>query len=266
MLSLKNMQKSASFVSIFAVILLCATGIFFLQRSRLQPQDSLLTKADYLKQEKATKMELRLFKSVPSFGFNNIIADWLYLQFIQYFGDGEARQKVGYSLSPDYFETIVDRDPKFIDAHLRLSVATSIFAGEPEKNIINLTKSLQALSPKTYSPNYDAYYLWIYKGMDEMLFLGDNEAAKKSYEMAVKWAEIYNDEESLRVAKRVRQSIEFLSKNPNSKVARIGVWSLVLSSSSDQKTVQRAVEGIRALGGDVTIDAEGRVKISVPED
>jgi hypothetical protein len=244
---------------------LCLVGVLVFQKQYLNKL-TVRENNQYVREEQSIKAILDVQKNLPSFGFDNLIADWLYLQFIQYFGDGKARKKVGYSLSSNYFEAVVNRDPKFIDANLTLSLATSIFAGEPKKNIANLTKSLQALSPKTYSFNYPSYYLWIYKGMDEMLFLGDNNAAKKSYEMAVKWAEINNNEESLKFAKRVRQTIQFLSKNPNSKVARIGIWSLVLSSSSDERTVQRAIEGIRALGGEVTIDAEGKLKISVPED
>jgi hypothetical protein len=72
---------------------------------------------------------------MPSFGYNNIIANWVYLNFVQYFGDDEVRAKTGYSLSPEYFEVILGRDPRFIPAYLSLSTSTSMYAGMPERSI-----------------------------------------------------------------------------------------------------------------------------------
>jgi hypothetical protein len=53
------------------------------------------------------------------------------------------------------------------------------FAGYPAKSVEYMEKSLEKTPPKIISPVYPPYYLWIYKGVDELLFLGDVEAAKK---------------------------------------------------------------------------------------
>ena len=126
-----------------------------------------------------------------------------------------------------------------------------------------IEQGLKSISPET-SPL--SYYLWIYKGVDEMLFLGDTKAAKYSYEMAAKWAETYNDPASQGRAADARQTADLLAKNPNSKIARIGAWTMVLSSAPDEKTQQRAISQIKALGGEIIITPEGRLNVKVPKD
>ena len=244
------------------IAILCATGVIFLQKPNLINQDKQSQKLNYSNQEESNQTSLKLLKSIPSFGFNNLIADWTYLRFLQYFGDGEAREETGYSLSPEYFEAVVNRDPRFVQASFLMSPATSLFAGKPKENIALLNQMLKSVSPDSLY----AYYLWIYKGVDEMLFLGDTEAAKESYEMAAKWAEASSDPDVQARAANARQTAQFLAKNPDSKVARIGAWTLVLSSATDEKTQQRALNEIKALGGKIIITPEGRLSVKVPEE
>lgn len=78
------------------------------------------------KQIQTEKLRLNLLQKMPSFGYANLIADWIYLNFLQYFGDDEARAQTGYSLSPEYFEVILARDPRFLQAYLGLSISTSM--------------------------------------------------------------------------------------------------------------------------------------------
>ena len=256
-----RIQKLINSALILAVILFCLTGIVLLQRSRTQ-SESKSSKVEYSKQVQSQVTSLSILKTSPSFGFSNLIADWAYLSFLQYFGDGEAREETGYSLSPEYFKAVVNRDPRFVRASFLMSPATSLFAGKPQENIALLNQMLKSVSPD--SPY--AYYLWIYKGVDEMLFLGDTKAAKESYEMAAKWAEASNDPDVQARAANARQTAQFLAKNPDSKVARIGAWTLVLSSATDEKTQQRAINEIKALGGKIIITPEGRLSVKVPDD
>ena len=261
-----SIQKSVDLITTLSVILLCLTGIIFLQQPKLQSQQDILTKAEYLSEEQTEKLQLNLLKNFPSFGFDNLIANWTYLRFIQYFGDGNAREKTGFSLSGDYFQAVVDRDPRFVTANLRLASATSIFAGDPHRSVTLLAESLKSVSPAIFTSPYPPYYLWIYKGVDEMLYLGDTEAARASYEIAAQWAETYDDPASQATASRVRETARFLAKNPQSKVTQIGAWTMVLSTDSDERTIQRAMSEIKALGGEIIISPDGRLSVQVPEE
>jgi hypothetical protein len=256
-------QKLTSLTGTLAAIVLCLTSVILIQRDRLQLKRSQLDRAEYVRQEQTEKIRLNILSKVPAFGFNNLLSGWTYLKFIQYFGDGEARERTGYSLCPEYFTIVVERNPRLVAAYPWLASATSIFAGYPQKSVALIEQGLKSISPKT-SPL--SYYLWVYKGIDEMLFLGNTKAARQSYEMAAKWAETYNDPTSQRIAANTRETAQFLAKDPDSKIARIGAWSMVLSGAPDKKTQQRAINQIQALGGEIIITPEGRLSVRVPDD
>jgi hypothetical protein len=242
----------------------CLGGIFFLQQSRLESltQQATLSKEQAERQSQAAEAQLQFLQKLPSLGFDNLIADWAFLQFLQYFGDEEARRKTGYGLSPEFFEIIVDRDPRFLRAYPFLSSSVSIYAGKPEKTVELMKKGLQSLSPKT-TPG--AYYLWRYKATDELLFLGDAQAARRSFEKAAEWARLSSDLESKAVAQASLQTSQFLSENPDSKRAQVNAWLMVLSNAPDQPTQELAIQRIQKLGGQVSISPQGEVKVQLPE-
>ena len=143
-----------------AIASLCAVAIVSLQLPKLHNQQQQTDKAEYLKQEELERLRLTFIKKLPSFGFNNLLAEWVYLNFIQYFGDTSARQQTGYSLSPEYFEIVVQRNPRLVNAYFSSSPATSLYAGRPERSVALIEKGLQSIDPKT-EPK--AYLLWLYK-------------------------------------------------------------------------------------------------------
>lgn len=257
-----NSKKYFNFVAILSVsaILLCET--VYLQKQLLEAEEKTKTIAQYLQKEQVDKININTLKKAPSFGFNNLIADWNWLQFLNYFGDGEAREKIGYSLCPDFLESIVNHDPRFVRAYFLLAPATSIFAGEPERNVQAISKGLKSITPDL-SP--EGYYLWVYKGIDEMMFLNDIEAAKKSYRTASAWAEQSTHPGAKQSAINTRQTAEFLENDPDSLVAQIGAWTMVLSSTNDTRTQQKALEKIEGLGGEIIVLPDGGVRIRVPE-
>lgn len=243
------------------VAALCMAGVVALQRSKLDRQNRQLSQTDYLRQEQTEKTSLELLKKLPSFGFDNLIADWAYLQFIQYFGDSSAREQTGYSLAPMHFELIVNRDPRFIKALLFLSPATSLYAGRPDRTIALMEQSLTSLTPT--SPK--AYFVWLYKGVDEMLFTSDSQAARHSYEMASRWASLHTDPQSQGIAASTRKTAQFLARNPRSKTAQVNAWALILANAIDESTRQFAIHQIRTLGGQVSVTSQGDVKVEAPK-
>lgn len=258
-----NYLNSVKYLISPAMATLCAVAIILLQLPKANLQNRQTDKAEFIRQEASEKLRLSLLKHTPSFGFTNLIGDWAYLNSIQYFGDGVARKQTGYSLCPEYFEIIVDRNPKLVSAYFTIAPATSLFAGRPDRSVALIEQGLQSISPTT-APK--AYLLWFYKGVDEMLFLGDYKAARHSYEMAAQWASIFPDESSQTVATRAREIVRFLAKNPNSVQARIGAWATILSNSQDEATLKLVVNNIRKLGGEIIINSDGSLQIKSPID
>ncbi|MHC5612594.1 MAG: hypothetical protein ACYTXA_16660 [Nostoc sp.] len=245
-------------------ICVCILGVGLIQFPQLQKLINSKKSAslETLEKEiKSEKLRLNFLQKMPSFGYDNFIADLVYLNFSQYFGDDEVRDKTGYSLSPEYFEVILARDPRFLAAYRSLSVSTSLYAGMPERAIALSEKGLKSLSP---SVPEKSYYVWRSKGIDELLFLGNAQAAQQSFTTAANWASKFPDAESQLIANSSQKTAEFLSRNPNSKYAQISTWGMVLNYQVDERTQKRAIRAIEALGGKVITTPEGNHKIVFP--
>jgi hypothetical protein len=195
------------------------------------------------------------------FGYNNLIANWTFLSFLQYFGDDVARvrHQTGYSLSPKYFQIIINRDPRFLSSYIYLSTSVSIFAAQPQLTVDLINNGVKYLSPELNPLSYTA---WRRKGTDEMLFLGQPLAASKSFSTAAEWADrakfVGNElPETKLVAESSRQTAAFLRSNPNSRAARINGWAFILSSAIDRKTTEIAVIELDRLGITVNFRQDG---------
>ncbi len=207
---------------------------------------------------KVKKSELLALSKMPAVGFGNLVANWTFLDFLQYFGDEKTQATEGYELAASYFEPIVAHDPYYRQFYLFLSGSSSAYAATPQETISLMDKGLAKLSPNEPA---DSYYVWRYKGVDELLFLGDGQAAQKSFETAANWAEASQDPASELFAQLSSQTAQYLSSNPNSEAAQINAWSSVLTTALDNATRERAVAQIQALGGDVVFSEDGGIKI-----
>ncbi len=251
-------------IGTIVAILLCGGAIAALQLpllEQLRQRGQTLSVETLQRQDAIEKQRLQVLQHLPAFGFDNLIADWVFLSFLQYFGDDEARAKIGYDLSPEYFEVIVRRDPRFVRGYLFLSQSTSLFAAMPQRTIALMERGLTTLTPQV-PPN--SYYVWRYRGIDELLFLGDAQAAQRSFSQAAAWASQHPDPDSQQVAQLSRSMAGFLAENPRSQSALVGAWSMVLQSAVDDRTRQRAIAQIKALGGTFETDDQGRTMIRFP--
>jgi hypothetical protein len=235
------------------IFVLTAGVIANLQTKRLSQleakADQDRTKAEYLLESQQIKTSLKLLQKLPNLGFNNLIADWSYLNFLQYFGDDKARPKVGYSVSPDFFELAVARDPKFLGMYPYLSASVTLYAAKPQISVKLLEQATKSIPPSMYS---EAYFLWHSKATDELLFLGRTKDAQQSYIKAAEWVSQSKDPNLQAIAQRSRQTAQFLATNPNSRRARVGAWFSILSNAIDDASRKLAVQQIQALGGQIS--------------
>jgi hypothetical protein len=246
------------------IAILCGVGAYWLQVPQLRrviTSSQNVSPAQLEREVEAERLRLNFLEKVPAFGFDNLMSNWVFLNFLQYFGDDEARAKTGYGISPDYFEVILKHDPRFLQAYLALSVSTSMYAGMPERSVGLMEKGLKFVAPQAPKRSY---YIWRYKGIDELLFLGNDQAARQSFEKAAEWASTYTDDESKQVAEISRRTADFLARNPNSISAQIAAWSMVLNNQVDERTRKIAIGKIQELGGQVVVTPEGRIRISIP--
>ena len=206
-------------------------------------------------------LRLKMLKTIPSFGFDNLIADWTFLKFLQYFGDDEARDVTGYNLGQDYFDIVTQRDPRWADIYLFLSTAISFYQGKPETAVNFIERGTRALavSPQIHS---QSWIVWRTKGLDELLLLGDIPDSIRSHEMAADWVE--GSPEGPKLAPVFRATAEYLRRDPDSVPVRFTAWSTVYAQTTDKLVRQRAKQALVKLGAQVQKDKDGNESFILP--
>jgi len=247
---------------VFSLSILAVTSNQYLRLQELVTAPENRSGESVEKDDQKNALRLKLLDNMPSFGYSNILSKWVYIEFLQYFGDDQQRQRTGYGLSPEFLKIVLKHDPRFLDAYLSLSVSTSLYAGMPKTAVNLMTTNLQLLSPKLPPKSY---YVWSYKGIDELLFLGDHQAARQSFIKAATWAREYDDPEAQKVVFFSEKTANFLLRNPDSKFARIATWSMVLQNNMDGKTRQIAIGEIQNLGGKIVVNNLGLPIVIFPE-
>jgi hypothetical protein len=263
---MKTVLRRIGFELILPLLLVavCIAAIGLMQTPRLNQilgESQTASAAEVRQSVEAETVRLSLLKKMPSFGFDNLLANWTFLNFLQYFGDSAARAKSDYRLSPDYFEIILDRDPRFIQAYTFLSTSGSLYAAMPERSTEIMQRALSRLQPDV-PPN--SFFAWRQLGIDQLLFLGDSQAARRSFETAAAWAKQSSFPGSEQAAAFSEQTAAFLTRNPNSKSAQIAAWAMVLPNVPDDRTRKAVIGRIQALGGRVIPQQDGSFSVVAP--
>lgn len=218
-----------------------------------------ISAASFKQSEQKEGLRLKMLKTLPTFGFDNLVADWTFLKFLQYFGDDEARDITGYGLSPDYFDIITRRDPRRVEIYPFLSVAISFYQAKPEIAVQLMERGTSALSPQI---DPQAWTVWRNKGLDELLLLGDIPESIRSHEMAADWVE--KTPEGKQLAPIFRNTAEFLRRDPDSVQVRFMSWSSVYAQTKDKFVRSRAREALVKLGAQVRKDKDGKESFMLP--
>jgi hypothetical protein len=218
-----------------------------------------ISAASFKQSEQQEGLRLKMLKTLPTFGFDNLVADWTFLKFLQYFGDDEARDITGYGLSPDYFDIITRRDPRRVEIYPFLSVAISFYQAKPEIAVQLMERGTSALSPQI---DPQAWTVWRNKGLDELLLLGDIPESIRSHEMAADWVE--KTPEGKQLAPLFRATAEFLRRDPDSVQVRFMSWSSVYAQTKDKFVRKRAKEALVKLGAQVRKDKDGNETFILP--
>ncbi len=218
-----------------------------------------MSAAGFKQSEQQEALRLKMLKVLPSFGFDNLVADWTFLKFLQYFGDDEARTITGYSLSPDYFDIITRHDPKRVEIYPFLSVAVSFYQAKPEFAVQLMERGTSALSPQI---DPQAWTVWRNKGLDELLLLGDIPESIRSHEMAADWVE--GTPQGKQLTPMFRATAEYLRRDPDSIQVRFSGWSMVYAQTKDKVVRYRAKQALIKLGAIVRKDKDGNESFILP--
>ncbi|TVQ48553.1 MAG: hypothetical protein EA365_01360 [Gloeocapsa sp. DLM2.Bin57] len=258
----KGFAKSIPSLILPVLVLIASLGgVVLLQLPRANEDKSSLTQEEALKEEQQKRLRLNILEQLPTFGYNNLLANWIFLDFIQYYGDGPARNLTGNTLSGDYFASVINKDPRFVGAYFILAPATSLFGGDPLRSIALMDEGLEYLTPQTDL----AYQIWIYKAIDETLFLGDYETAQRSYEIGANWALYHDTDQARNAARRAQETAAFLATNPDGRLVQASAWMGVYTNARDDQTRELALKKMEQLGAEVII-TPSRITVRMPEE
>lgn len=218
-----------------------------------------ISAASFKQSEQQEGLRLKMLKALPTFGFDNLVADWTFLKFLQYFGDDEARTVTGYRLSQDYFDIITRHDPKWVEIYPFLSVAVSFYQAKPEIAVKLMERGTSALSPQI---DPQAWRVWRNKGLDELLLLGDTTESARSHDMAAQWVE--GTPQGQKLAPMFRATANFLRRDPDSVPVRFAAWSTVYYQTNDKFVRLRAKQALVKLGAQVRKDKDGNESFILP--
>ena len=218
-----------------------------------------ISAASFKQSEQQEGLRLKTLKALPTFGFDNLVADWTFLKFLQYFGDDEARTVTGYRLSQDYFDIITRHDPKWVEIYPFLSIAVSFYQAKPEIAVKLMERGTSALSPQI---DPQAWRVWRNKGLDELLLLGDTTESARSHDMAAQWVE--GTPEGQKLAPMFRATANFLRRDPDSVPVRFAAWSTVYYQTTDKFVRLRAKQALVKLGAQVRKDKDGNESFILP--
>jgi len=238
------------------------SGIIQLQQPQLQQLSARdVTSPEDQRQE---AVNLSLMSRSPSFGFDNVLADWAFLNFVQYDGDTATRKAVGYPLAPQYFDMITRLDPRFVDSYVFLSGIMSYQMGMPKEAIALMDRGTSALTPKDHPR---AFLAWRLKGLDQLLMANDLKAAQSSYDQAGDWALASSDPSIREIGPFFKQTAEFIRTDPNNQTMLLWSWSTVYDqafATRDQVTQARARQMLMKIGAIERKDEKGNVYFSLP--
>lgn len=188
-------------------------------------------------------------------GYQGFTASSLWLSFIQYYGD-DARREVGYSSTSDYLESIVESEPRFVDAYFLASSAVAIRSGRPGNAVNLLEKALDAIKPDWYS---DAYRIPHQLGGLNFLYLGDEQKSQEYYYQAADWYEaVYEDSRQ-----GWRELANNIANNPRSKRAQFNAWMQSYQVNPDPEIKDYILEKLGELG-EVNRLPDGSIQIIPP--
>jgi tetratricopeptide (TPR) repeat protein len=198
-----------------------------------------------------TREELALdaLANLPAFGNRNLIGDFLWLRFAQYFGDTQARAKSGYSLNYRYLKTITDRNPHFENAYRIVNLAVAYRMGRTDLADALLVSGIQA--------NPNGYLIWQTRGFLHFLYTGNTAFAVYCFRRNAGLAVAVGGNSQQHWGNYWFAMSKYLEVSKSNAWTRRQIWAEVYANSSDSSTQALALNQLGKLG--VFLSKDGRM-------
>jgi len=158
-----------------------------------------------------------------SLGFDNLLADFYWLGFVQYVGDTSARQKDRYADAEKYVDLIVTLDPKIVQVYY---FAAFIIGSEQKQPHI-----AAQIIDRGIAANQENWYLPFIAGINQYLYAHNDVLAAKYYRMAARFPE---------APKWLGRQADVMEAKIPSVIKEVNVWDRIYYSSKDILVKERA--------------------------
>lgn len=158
-----------------------------------------------------------------SLGYEQLLADFYWLQFVSYVGDVTQRKMDRYALAVKYLDLITELDPHFTQAYWFAAIVVGGDAANPKRAAEIIDRGIEA--------NPDNWYLPFIAGVNQYLFANDQVAAAKYYRMASKFPHAPN---------WLERQADILETEAPRLVKEAHIWSNIYDSAQDKRVKDRA--------------------------
>lgn len=190
------------------------------------------------------------YLDVVSLGFDEILADAIYLWSIQYYGDYDIKDRYDY-LDHIYGRVITDLDPRYLDPYLTGALIMDAEAGRPEAALRLLDKGIAA-NPGKWILSFEAGFICYHELRDYPRAAGYFEKALQAPDVhpLVRrlYAEMYARAGDKRTSLREWAEIHDTARD---EYVRTVAWSHVhdLKVEVDLEDLEQAIGTFRARQG-----------------
>jgi hypothetical protein len=209
------------------IVFLAASITHFYLYKRYRSQDSFLSSMLYLPSGKYLKP--------ASFGYHTLLADFIYLWSIQYYGDPQFQPRMEY-LKHTY-DLITELDPNYLDAY-QIGALFMFYEGRNPQAGLELLESGMRKNPTEWILPLEA-------GFHSHMTLKRPDLAAKYFEQAAKIPG------SVSLAKRALASMKF---KLGDKAAALALWTEVYESADSPTIKQTAYQHVHDLRVLIDVD------------
>lgn len=162
-------------------------------------------------------------------GHEQLAADLYWLHFIQYIGDGGARQADSYGKAFEYLDLVTTLDPRFTQPYWFAAFTVGAEMKRPDLAQKLIERGIQA--------NQNNWYLPFIAGINQYLFAHNEAAAANYYKLAAKFPD---------APKWLGRQAEILKAKIPSLVKEVNTWDTIYRTSTDPLVKERAKERLAA--------------------
>ncbi len=172
--------------------------------------------------ESAVNLPSARFVNSTTMGFDQLVFDLFWLDFVQYVGD-DRRKVDHFDKAQEYLDLLTSLDPHFVPSYFFAGFILGSERKEPLKAEQMIDHGIAA--------NPDNWLLPFVAGANQYLFAHDELKAAKYYRMAAKFPE---------APKWLGRQAEILQAKIPSTIKEINIWDAIYNNASDSAVKERA--------------------------